>query len=82
MPFIDYFRKRAVVDEPVTVPVGRAAQDRRGQPRKNVPPGTSVLIIDDSKTMVAAPGKMLRENHFTTLEALDVEAGREVLKKK
>ena len=81
MPFIDYFRKRAVVDEPVTVTVSRAAQDRRHQPRKNVPPGTSVLIIDDSKPMVAAPGKMLRENHFNTLEALDGEAGREVLKK-
>ena len=31
--------------------------------------------------MVAALGKMLRENHFNTLEALDGEAGLEVLKK-
>ena len=78
MALIDYFRKRAVVVEPVTV--GSAPQDRRRRPRKKVPPGTSVLIIDDSKTMVAALGKMLRENHFKIFEAFDGEAAFEVLR--
>ena len=79
MALIDYFRKRPVVVE--SVAASSAPQDRRRQPRKNVPPGTSVLIIDDSKTLVAALGKMLRENHFNIFEALDGEAGLEVLRK-
>ena len=78
MALIDYFRERVVVDKPVTV--SSPPQDRRRRPRMNVPPSTSVLIIDDSKTMVAALGKMLRENHFTIFEALDGEAGLEVLR--
>ena len=78
MALIDYFRKRVVVAEPVTV--SNAPQERRRQPRKKVPPGTSVLIIDDSKTMVAALGRMLRENHFKIFEALDGEAAFEVLR--
>ena len=77
MALIDYFRKR--VAEPVTV--SSAPQDRRRRPRVSVPAGTSVLIIDDSKTMVAALGKMLRENQFKIFEALDGEAGLEVLRK-
>ena len=55
--------------------------ERRHSPRRSLPPGSSVLIIDDSKTMVAALGKMLRQNHFTIFEALDGEAGLEVLRK-
>ncbi len=34
MPLIDYFRKRVVVDEPVTPRSAAAPQDRRHQPRK------------------------------------------------
>ena len=79
MALFDYFRKRAVVAESVTT--SSALQDRRRRPRKSVPPGTSVLIIDDSKTMVAALGKMLRENHIKIFEALDGEAGLEILRK-
>ncbi len=56
-------------------------QDRRRRPRQQLPDGTTALIIDDSKTMVAALGRMLRENHFTVLEALNGEAGLEVLRK-
>lgn len=79
MPFFDYFRKRIPVPEPVVVidkPV-----ERRSRPRGRVPVGASVLIIDDSKTMVAALGLMLRENQFTILEAFDGESGLEVLQK-
>ena len=79
MALIDYFRWRPASVEPI-IATG-LPQDRRRRPRKHVPPGTSVLIIDDSKTMVAALGRMLRENHFTILEAYDGEAGLEVLRK-
>lgn len=79
MALFNFFRKRAVVVEPATT--SSAPRDRRRRPRMNVPAGTSVLIVDDSKTMVAALGKMLRENNFTIFEALDGEAGLEVLRK-
>ncbi len=79
MAFIDYFRKRLSPAEPITT--SGVPQDRRRKPRKRIAPGTTVLIIDDSKTMVAALGNMLRENHFTILEAYDGEAGLEVLRK-
>ena len=79
MALFNFFRTRAIVAEPLTI--SGAPQDRRRRPRMNVPAGTSVLIVDDSKTMVAALGKMLRENNFTIFEALDGEAGLEVLRK-
>ena len=79
MAFIDYFRKRPAPSEPITI--SGVPRDRRRKPRKSVAPGSTVLIIDDSKTMVAALGNMLRENHFNILEAYDGEAGLEVLRK-
>lgn len=79
MPFFDYFRKRFLAAEPAVV--SDKPVERRLRPRARVPAGASVLIIDDSKTMVAALGRMLRDNQFTVLEALDGEAGLEVLQK-
>ena len=79
MPFFDYFRKRFLAAEPAVV--SDKPVERRLRPRGRVPAGASVLIIDDSKTMVAALGRMLRDNQFTVLEALDGEAGLEVLQK-
>ncbi len=79
MPFVDYFRKRFLAAEPV---VGSDKPvERRLRPRGRVHAGASVLIIDDSKTMVAALGRMLRDNQFTVLEALDGESGLEMLQK-
>lgn len=79
MAFFDYFRRRAVVSEPP------AASDRlierRRRPRGRMPANATVLIIDDSKTMVAALGGMLRQNKFTILEAFDGETGLEILRK-
>ena len=78
MAITDYFRRRSA---PVLA-VAEAAlpRERRRHPRKRVPPGTSALIVDDSKTMVAALGQMLRENQFTIFEAYDGEAAFEVLR--
>ena len=97
MGFFDFFRKRAAPAAPTapatTVAPGNSVlrsaaqreppdtQERRRRPRKQLPDGTTALIIDDSKTMVAALGRMLRENHFTVLEALSGEDGLEVLRK-
>jgi DNA-binding response OmpR family regulator len=72
MSFFDFF-KRSKPSEPSPLKVDSPA-DRRAKPRKNVRPGTRVLIIDDSKTVCAVLRKMLRENGFTTFEAYDAES--------
>ena len=84
MAFFDFFRKRlAEPQSPRIEPVSTAGvpSERRRRPRKQLPAGTTALIIDDSKTMVAALGRMLRENHFAVLEAHGGEEGLEVLRK-
>lgn len=50
-------------------------QDRRQHERRNARPGTKVLIIDDSQTVLVALKKMLRSAGYETQEALDAEKG-------
>lgn len=49
--------------------------DRRRAQRVNPSPGLRVLIIDDSPTIVAILGRMLRQNNFVTSGAGDAESG-------
>ena len=49
--------------------------DRRARLRRDARDGTRALIIDDSRTIVAALNKFLRSGGFVTLEALDAEVG-------
>lgn len=51
--------------------------DRRRALRPDASPGLRVLIIDDSATIVAVLGKMLRQNNFVTSGAGDAETGIE-----
>jgi twitching motility two-component system response regulator PilH len=61
-----------------TVPLhGPVHVDRRVRPRQDARNGTRVLIIDDSRTIVTAFGKILRPVGYTVLEAFDAEAGLE-----
>ena len=46
--------------------------------RLNARSGTRVLVIDDSATIVALLGRMLRQNGYTTIEAFDAESGIEI----
>ena len=78
MSLFDYFRRQTPV---APVELVNTPTERRRRARAQVPPGTSVLIIDDSKTMVAALGRMLRDNQFEIFEAFDGESGLEVLRK-
>ena len=51
------------------------ASERRATQRIDARKGTRALIIDDSATVVAALGKILRSAGYLTLEALDAETG-------
>ena len=57
---------------------GPKGAERRGKPRLNARPGTRMLVIDDSATIVALLGRMLRQNDYVVLEAADAEAGLEL----
>jgi DNA-binding response OmpR family regulator len=63
---------------PVFVPDATEPPDRRVKDRRNAAPGTRVLIIDDSATIVALLRRMLRQNELATLEAGDAETGIEL----
>jgi len=56
-------------------PAQAPATDRRRAQRPDASPGLRVLIIDDSATIVAVLGKMLRQNNFVTSGAGDAETG-------
>ena len=53
------------------------AGERRGSARINAREGLRVLIIDDSATIIAVLGKMLRQNGYDVLAAADAETGIE-----
>lgn len=59
--------------------VAESVVERRKRSRVNAREGTRVLIIDDSRTIVAALKKFLRSAGYETLEALDAESGLEQL---
>lgn len=69
---------QAVEAEPLVVPEAVRPVERRSRDRMNARPGTRVLIIDDSRTIIAALKKMLHSAGYRTLEALDAEAGLEI----
>ena len=52
--------------------------ERRVKSRSNARPGTRMLVIDDSATIVALLSRMLRQNGYTVLEAEDAEKGLEI----
>lgn len=75
----DRAHDRANVDVPAErIPgVSYQGDERRERPRRSVMPGCRALVIDDSAVVVAALGKMLRQNGFEVLEARTGEAGLE-----
>lgn len=52
-----------------------APADRRRKPRTPPPESVRALVIDDSTTVVAVLGKMLRQNGYQVSSALDAESG-------
>lgn len=67
---------RKPTGKPEAPPVPPAAPvERRQRKRVNARKGTTVLIIDDSPTVVAVLRKALRSAGYDTREALDAEQG-------
>jgi CheY-like chemotaxis protein len=62
----------------VAVEGGNPTPERRLKPRTNARPGTRMLVIDDSATIVALLSRMLRQNEYHVLEAEDAETGLEI----
>jgi len=55
--------------------------DRRERNRRHARPGTRVLVIDDSPTIVALLKRMLQQNQLEVLEAFDAESGIEIARR-
>jgi CheY-like chemotaxis protein len=55
--------------------------ERRERNRRHARPGTRVLVIDDSPTIVALLKRMLQQNQLDVLEAFDAESGIEVARR-
>ncbi len=49
--------------------------ERRQVSRATTAEGTRVLVIDDSTTILALLGRMLRQNRYDVLDAIDAERG-------
>ena len=73
----------AVPAEPVAAEPASAhdGPERRLVPRRSARPGTRVLVIDDSPTIVALLKRMLVQNQLEVLEAFDAETGIEVARR-
>lgn len=65
---------------PPAVDDGYLGPERREKPRPLAKPGTRVLIVDDSTTIVAVLRKMLQQNGYQTLEAYTAEEALELVR--
>lgn len=55
--------------------------ERRERMRRNARPGTRILVVDDSPTIVALLKRMLQQNHLDVLVAYDGESGLEIARR-
>ena len=67
MAFFDRFRHWGKA--PPASSEGYQGIERRAKPRVNAAPGTRVLVIDDSSTILALLRKMLMQNAYEVIEA-------------
>ena len=78
--------ERAAEQPPVPTAVAAEETDhegpeRRDRIRRKPKPGTRVLVIDDSPTIVALLKRMLQQNGLSVLEAFDAESGIEIARR-
>ena len=67
----------AVAAETAAATKPRVVRNERREelPRKSAQEGTRVLVIDDSATILAMLGRILRQNQYDVLDAADAERG-------
>jgi twitching motility two-component system response regulator PilH len=65
----------APIDAPLPAPTYAGGIERRANERPATRPGLRMLLIDDSSTILALLGRMLRQNGFEIADAEDAEAG-------
>ena len=70
-----------LIHDDAPLPTDHGGPERRGHDRRNARPGTRVLVIDDSATIVALLRRMLRQNQYEVLEAFDAESGIEIARR-
>lgn len=58
-----------------------SGSNRREKDRRNARPGTRILVIDDSPTIVALLKRMLQQNHYDVMVAYDGESGIEIARR-
>lgn len=74
------FRRGDPLAFPETVMADAVSPERRQRSRLNAIEGTRVLVIDDSKTVIAVLKKFLRSAGYEVIEALDAESGLELMR--
>lgn len=55
--------------------------ERRQGPRVNARQGTRILLIDDSSTILAVLSKLLTQNGYEVIKALDAESGIDIARR-
>lgn len=83
MSRLEFFRRMLRAPQPAAAPAAPSAgpaeptapPERRTAPRVNAREGLRVLLIDDSTTIIAVLGKMLRQNGYEVAGAGDAETG-------
>ncbi|WP_411268993.1 response regulator [Pseudomonas aeruginosa] len=68
-------------DDGAGVTPGHEGPERRNRARRNARPGSKMLVIDDSPTIVALLKRMLQQNQYEVLEAFDAESGIEIARR-
>ena len=59
---------------------GATAAGGRPEPRRQAPPGTRMLVVDDSPTICAVLGRMLEQDGYAVQRAADGERALELAK--
>jgi len=70
-----------LIHDNAALPTDHGSPERRGHNRRNARPGTRVLVIDDSPTIVALLKRMLKQNQYEVMEAFDAESGLEIARR-
>ena len=70
-----------LIHDDAPLPPEHDGPERRVHHRRSARPGTRVLIIDDSPTIVALLKRMLLQNQYDVLEAFDAESGIEIARR-